>query len=271
MSFEGGIPPIQEGSGLISDPGKKKKRTKAADVFEHVQVEHSDQASKKRRFTRPERRSPSPSSDEESDAHLHLQKRSRSRGADEAEPVRSRRRVGQKEGSFCMSPQEIEAIDLLEQPDGKDLDFHRECVRSLKHNVPLFSQLVVDARMAPIVAKRLLQLPMIIDATPQAIRCLAEKLCGSLRRCLEYMSQDEWWNKRVSLLAMLVTAADSSAEQETLAQDVVERLVMSGHIGEAKIFSGYLPEGIRPTLTLVDDIISRMANLTLEENPRPRS
>lgn len=271
MSFEGGIPPIQEGSGLISDPGKKTKRTKAADVFEQFQAEHSGQASKRRRFIRPERRSPSPSSGEEAGTHPHLQKRSRLKGTDEAEPVRSRRRVGEKEEPFYMSLQEIEAIDRLERPEGKDLDFHRECVRCLKHNVQMFPQLVFDARMTPIVAKQLLQLPMIIDATPQAIRSLAEKFCGSLRRCLEYMSQSDLWKERTTLLSMLVIAADSFEEQKNFAQAVVEQFVMSGHIGEAKIFIGYLPEDIRPTLTLVDDIISRMANLTLEDNPRARS
>jgi hypothetical protein len=258
------IPPIRGGDEWTPrSSSKKNKRTRASELFPEVQEGMQERAPKLRRFTKAEQRSPYHSSDEDSVEQSALRKRSKGEGGiEEDKGRRVRRRLPKKE--------EGPVVDQLGGLVGPDRVFFKECVYSLKHNRQIFPQLVADPRMNPIVAKRLLQLPMIEDATPQALRRLAERMSGSLQEGVKFLSQSEWGTQRVGLLATLCVTADSFQEQEALTRAVADYLVQTGNLQARRSFVEYLPETIRPTLTLtarsreeLDDVIAKLTDLTL--------
>jgi len=258
------IPPVRGGDEWTPrSPSKKNKRTRASELFPEAQ-EMQERAPKSRRFTKAEQHSPYHSSDEDSVEKSTLRKRPKGeRIIEEDEGRRVRRRVLKKEESPV-----VDRFELV----GPDRVFFKECVYSLKHNRQIFPQLVADPRMNPIVAKRLLQLPIIEEATPQVLRRLAERMSGSLQEGVKFLSQNEWGSQRVGLLATLCVTADSLQEQEALTRAVADYLVQTGNLQARRSFVEHLPETIRPTLTLtltarsreeLDDVIAKLMDLTL--------
>jgi hypothetical protein len=262
-TFEG-IPPFQGGGEWAPRvPSRKNKRGRASGMFSAAQGELPKHVSKERRFTKSGPFSPHDSSDKECFERTSRGKRTKREESVEEGGGRSVRRQYPKE-------YERPVADPLGELVGPDLVFFKECVFSLKHNRQIFPQLVADPRMNPIVAKRLLQIPMIEDATPQTLRRLAERMSGSLQEGVRLLSQSEWGTQRVGLLATLCVTADTLQEQEALTWAVADRLVQTGNVRAERAFVGNLPETIRPTPTItarsreeLDDVIARLADLSL--------